>query len=123
LAVHQEVGVIEGEKAKEGIGQAVGGVGKVFGVGGQLAFSFEELTVMEPVAIAAVPPFVYVLAFNGLTVKVLGRNGLDFRHLVEGAGEVFGGATMVEGEVDAVAEGAGEMGDFAVAVGGEVVKS
>jgi hypothetical protein len=36
--------------------------------------------------------------------------------LVEGAGEVFGGAAVVEGEVDAVAEIAGKTGDFAVAV-------
>jgi hypothetical protein len=42
--------------------------------------------------------------------------------LVEGAGKVFGGATVVEGEVDAVAEGAGEAGDFAVAVRVEVFK-
>jgi hypothetical protein len=42
--------------------------------------------------------------------------------LVEGTGEVFGGATVVEGEVDTVAEFAGEAGDFAVAVVVEVFK-
>jgi hypothetical protein len=52
----------------------------------------------------------------------LGHNGLDFRKLVEGAGKVFGGAAVVEGEVDAVAESARKMGDFAVAVVGEVVE-
>jgi hypothetical protein len=77
---------------------------------------------MEPVAVAAVFPFVDILTFEGSAIKVLGHNGLDFRQLVEGAGEFFGGATVVKGEVDAVAEGAGEMGDFAVAVVGEVVE-
>jgi hypothetical protein len=122
VAVHDQIGVIEGEQAEERIGQAAGGVGQVFGVGGQFAFLFKELTVMEPVAVAAVFPFVNILAFEGTTVKVLGHNGLDFRKLVEGAGKVFGGAAVVEGEVDAVAESARKMGDFAVAVVGEVVE-
>ena len=33
VTIHHEVGVIEGEHAEEGIGQAVGGVGEVFGIG------------------------------------------------------------------------------------------
>ena len=77
---------------------------------------------MEPVAIAAVFPFINILAFEGAAIKVLGQNGLDLGHLVEGLGEVFGRVTVVEGEVDAVAKGAGETGDFAVAVTGEVVE-
>jgi hypothetical protein len=67
-------------------------------------------------------PFVDILAFEGAAVKVLGQNGFDFGHLVEGAGEVFGSATVEEGEVDAVAEFAGETGDFAVAAVVQVIK-
>lgn len=122
VAIHYEIGVIEGEDAEEGLGRAPGSIGQVFGIGGEFALLFEELAVMEPVAVAAVFPFVDILTFKGATIKVLGQNGFDFRHLVEGAGKVFGGATVVEGEVDAVAEGAGEAGDFAVAVRVEVFK-
>jgi hypothetical protein len=42
--------------------------------------------------------------------------------LIESSGKVFGGATVIESEVDAVAEGAGKTGDFAVAVVTEVIK-
>ena len=53
VAVHHKVGVIEGEDAEEGIGGAFGGIGQVFSISGQFALVFEELAVMEPVAIAA----------------------------------------------------------------------
>ena len=118
VAVHHQISVIEGKHTEEGLGQAVGGVGEVFGIGGQFALLFEDLAMMEPVAIAAVFPFINILAFEGTTIKVLGQNGFDLGHLVKGAGKVFGGVTVIEGEVDAVAEGTGEAGDFAVAVDG-----
>ena len=116
IAVHQEMGVIEGEEAKEGIGQIRGGVGEVFGIGGEFAFLFEDLLAAEPVAVAAIFPFVDVLGQDGATAEVLGQDGFDFGHLVQFAGEVFGGKALVNGLVDALAELAGKAGDFAVAV-------
>lgn len=45
LAVHEGLGVVEGEEAEEGIGEAIGGVGEFAGVGGEIAGLLEDLLV------------------------------------------------------------------------------
>ncbi len=55
-----------------------------------------------------------------MAAEVLGQDGFDFGHLVEFADEFDGGETVVERAVDAFAQGTGEAGDFAGAIGGGI---
>jgi hypothetical protein len=107
ITVHEELGVIKSQHAEERIGHVFRSTGQITGIGGQFALLFEELAAMEPVAVAAVFPFVDVVGDEGAAIEVLGQDGFDFGHLVEGGDEVLGGGAIIESLVDAVAPGAG----------------
>ena len=117
VAMHEGLGVVEGEEAKEGIGEAIGGLGEIAGVGGKVAGPLDDLLVAEPIAIAAFFPFAEVLGADGSASEVGRKHGFNLGDFVEPLGDLNGGLALGEELVGLVAKGAGQTGDFAVAFG------
>ena len=77
----------------------------------------EEFAMEEPFLESALTPGAEVLGGDGRAVEALADDLADFGQVVE-PGEDFGGfLAVVEADVELLADGAGEAGDFAAAVG------
>ncbi len=106
----------------QGVRDAVRGIGGDFLVQFRDVFAHvrgavEEFAMEEPFLKAALTPDAEVLGGDGRAVEALADDLEDFGQVVE-PGEDFGGfLAVVEADVELLADGAGEAGDFAAAVG------
>jgi len=94
---------------------AVGGGVQFLGIGGEVADVFEQVLTGLPFEEAALAPFIEVLFADGFASEVAGQEVLDVGRGIEPVEEDAAILVVGEAEVEFIAQGARETGDFSFA--------